>query len=304
MLNDREQAFLKAAREVKSSRLKRWQRHPFRYSAVMVFNKAVFPIWKRGLRVKTRLFNKDAFTTLLPSGTDILLHGMKSHDSEVRLTAFLMRSLSAGDVFVDVGAHYGYYSVLAARWVGTSGKVAAFEATPDSIKLLKANTDQYPQVTVSGTAVSDRVGTVTFWTFAGPADEWNSAISKEDHPGYEAIPLEIPCVTLDLALAEMKLQHVDMVKIDVEGGEPAVVRGMQAILARDHPTIVIEYLFSGMPDNPHDEAVAMLSRMGYGIYAIRADGTLAAVSDAREYMRRAGMQSDNLVFQWPAGTSG
>ena len=157
--------------------------HPFLYPCVLFFNKVIYPLWKKGIRVRARLFTGDPFLTILPSGRDILLHGIKSHESEIRLTGFLLETLRPGDVFVDVGAHYGYYSVLAAGIVGSKGIVRSFEAAPDSIAMLKANTDRLSQVRITGAAVSDHTGAITFWTFPGPTAEWNTTVSDEARGG-------------------------------------------------------------------------------------------------------------------------
>lgn len=276
---------------------------PILYPVVLFFNKIIYPLWKKGIRVRTRLFTGDQYQTILPSGTDILLHGIKSHDSEIRLTEFLLKTLRPGDVFIDVGAHYGYYSVLAARIVGTKGIVRSFEAAPDSIAMLEANTERLSQVRIKSAAVSDHAGEITFWTYPGPKAEWNTTVPAEDRPGREGVPLRVPCITLDEALPELDASSRLIVKVDVEGGEPAVLRGMVNILARYRVTLAMEYLLAEEPDNPHDRAVDQLHRLGYASFAIRPDGTLDPIANARTYMQRRGLQSDNLVFRRSADAS-
>jgi FkbM family methyltransferase len=269
----------------------------------MIFNKIIYPLWKKGIRARARLFTGDPFLTILPSGTDILLHGIKSHDSEIRLTGFLLKTLRPGDVFIDVGAHYGYYTLLAVHIVGPEGHVRAFEAAPDSLALLKANTEGLSQVRVTASAVSDHSGEITFWTFPGPTAEWNTTVAAEDRPGREGVPLRVPCITLDEALTGLDIPEDLMIKVDVEGGEPAVLRGMMNILTRYRVTLAMEYLLAGEPDNPHDRAVDHLHRLGYATFAIRPDGTLDPIANARTYMQRQGLLSDNLVFRRLPGAS-
>ena len=296
-MENHEQAFQAASAIARSARWRRWMAHPFLYPGVLLFNKVIYPLWKKGVRVRTRLFTGDPFQTILPSGTDILLHGIKSHDSEIRLTAFLLRTLRPGDVFIDVGAHYGYYSVLAARVVGSKGIVRSFEAAPDSLAMLKANTEHLSQVRITGAAVSDQAGEITFWTFPGPTAEWNTTVPAGDRTERKGVPMRVPCITLDEALTGLDAPNGLIVKIDVEGGEPAVLRGMVNILARYPVTLAMEYLLAEQPDNPHDRAVDQLHRLGYAAFAIRPDGTLDPIANARAYMQRQGLQSDNLVFR-------
>lgn len=116
-------------------------------------------------------------------------------------------------------------------------------------------------------------------------------------------PLRVPCVTLDEALAGLDVSTRLIVKVDVEGGEPAVLRGMVNILARYRVTVAMEYLLAEQPDNPHDRAVDQLHRLGYATFAIRPDGTLDPIANVRTYMQRRGLRSDNLVFRRSADAS-
>ncbi len=300
-MENHDQAFRAASEMARKTHWRRWMARPLLYPAILFFNKIIYPLWKKGIRVRTRLFTGDPFLTILPSGTDILLHGVKSHDSEIRLTGFLLKTLRPGDVFIDVGAHYGYYTLLAARMVGPGGQVQSFEAAPDSVALLEANTQGLPQVRVTASAVSDHAGEITFWTFPGPTDEWNTTAPAENQSG--GIPLRVPCITLDEALSGLENQKELLVKMDVEGGEPAVLRGMVNILTRYRVTLAMEYLLAGEPDNPHDRAVDHLHRLGYATFAIRPDGTLDPIANARTYMQRQGLLSDNLVFRRLPGAS-
>lgn len=72
----------------------------------------------------------------LPASTDIYLTGGKSHDSEIRLAKFLIKNLNQGDNFVDIGAHYGYFTLLGAHLVGKGGRVF-FEPGKSTYSLLE-----------------------------------------------------------------------------------------------------------------------------------------------------------------------
>ena len=152
---------LKAEQKARSSKLNRLLTSPLRYPMLMGFNKVVYPILKRGISVHAKTFFGIRMKTLLPAGTDILLNGIKSHDSEIRLTKFLTRHLQPGDTFIDVGAHYGYYALL---------------ASAHSFELLKANTVHLKNITVYHNAAGEAPGEIVFYEYPGPLAEYNTII--------------------------------------------------------------------------------------------------------------------------------
>jgi hypothetical protein len=142
-LEDNWKSLLQSEQRAKAPKWQRLIRSPFWYPLSMIFNKIIYPLTKKEWRKKVNTFFGIPMTTALPSGTDILLNGIKSHDSEIRLSKFLTRHLKPGEIFIDVGAHHGYYSLLASSLVGEDGKVHSIEASQHSFNLLQYNTIQY-----------------------------------------------------------------------------------------------------------------------------------------------------------------
>ena len=134
-----------------------------------------------------------------------------------------------GMVVVDIGAHIGIYTLYALRQLGGDGKIFSFEPTPRTFALLRDNV-QVNGFLESGVvrfvqrAVSDRGGRAVFTTYGGNSGH-NSLFAGEA----EGEQIEVETVTLDEALAQEA--RVDVVKIDAEGAEPMIVRGMARILA-------------------------------------------------------------------------
>jgi len=151
--------------------------------------------------------------------------------SEPDLAAFLTRTIRPGHVFVDVGAHAGEYTLLAAALGAT---VHAFEANPALAGLVRANAARngLPGVTVHACAASDRDGEVRFLVRRDPA--LSSVGSGRQGDGAE---VAARAVRLD----GLGLPRVDVMKIDVEGAELAALRGAERLLERDAPVVVFEY---------------------------------------------------------------
>ncbi len=154
-------------------------------------------------------------------------------------TSLLLSLLQAGDVFVDVGANIGYFTVLAASVVGRGGAVFAFEPDPDNFSLLQASAE------LNG--LHHRVTAVE----AGlAADAGNGRLYlSEDNLGDHQIyatgdgrgSLAINLYNGSQYLAE-KLQRLDLLKVDTQGSEYQVMAGLLPLLQRLPyvPRIIIE----------------------------------------------------------------
>jgi FkbM family methyltransferase len=149
-------------------------------------------------------------------------------------TSLFQQAIHPGDVVVDVGANIGYYTLLAARAVGPTGHVYAVEPDPANFALLERN------VTHNGYA--DRVTLVQAAAGAEPGEAalYRSADNHGDHrlfavPDREALRVDV--VRVDDVVAG----PADVVKVDVQGFEPAVLAGMQELLAASpHLTLFTE----------------------------------------------------------------
>lgn len=162
---------------------------------------------------------------------------------EYWLTEFIWRNLRPGEVALDVGANHGYYTLLMADLVGPAGRVHAFEPNPRLLDLLGrsvALNGFWDVVRQHGAAVAAAAGPPM--TFA--ATEREPKNGRLLMPGEEAAAetgatlTEVPVVCLDDAVPGA----VDFVKIDVEGAEELVWRGMQGLVARSPGIrIVLEF---------------------------------------------------------------
>jgi FkbM family methyltransferase len=266
----------------------------------MGYNKILYPLIKRGVFADAKTFFGIHFRTLLPSGTDILLNGIKSHDSEIRLTKYLTRHLLEGDTFIDVGAHYGYYALLASVMTGRSGHVYAIEASAQSFAILRVNTHTHPNILIYHNAAGDEPGEVVFYEYPGPLAEYNTIVkgAYDDKPWLKKVKQiinRVQMVVLDDLITANQIRKA-IIKIDVEGGELSVIKGLASSLDQNDLTIVMEYLISEDLSSPHHLAVGMLIEHGYQAHAIDREGNLVKVVVIDQYIKDAGLDSDNLVF--------
>lgn len=151
----------------------------------------------------------------------------------------LAGALRPGDTVLDVGANVGFLTVIAARLVGAGGRVVAFEPVPDNARQIRRNAklNRLGNIEVVESAVADRTGTATLVLarFAGGA-----ALEGADRPPDACGERTVPVVTLDEWCAGASVPAPALVKIDVEGAELAVLRGMAGLLAGPRPALLIE----------------------------------------------------------------
>jgi FkbM family methyltransferase len=144
---------------------------------------------------------------------------------------WLQRVLRPGDCFLDVGANVGYYSLLASRLVGRAGRVIAFEPLPRNLTFLKRHLrmNGARNTILWEAAVSDAEGTMRF------AEGTNPSGGKLAENGR----LQVRTVTLDSLWQRGLFPTPQVIKIDVEGAEAAVLRGAARLLAHARPVVLL-----------------------------------------------------------------
>lgn len=156
---------------------------------------------------------------------------------EEETTRLFKEVINAGACVVDVGAHVGYYTLLAAKRAGPAGKVFAFEPDPANYSLLEKNIslNDYHNVVAMNEAVSNHEGISTL--FRTSLDNGRHSTYNHGLPGNENI--ETKSTTMDAFLGQQGWPRVDLVKIDVEGAERDVLEGMGQLLQRTDPLKLI-----------------------------------------------------------------
>jgi len=182
---------------------------------------------------------------------------------EPNLTAWIADSLTAGDVFVDVGANVGYFSLLAASAVGTSVRVVALEPAPSTFRALQANLARNGATNVRAVnaAAYDKEGTLPIFT-----------VPTEEHAGGATIvkaigPREADVAARPLAdiLTASEIARARIIKIDVEGAEVAAVRGLLPALTAAPPGLEIVVELTAATEG---DVRAMLEPLGFNAYVL------------------------------------
>ena len=167
----------------------------------------------------------------------------------------LAENLRTGDVFFDIGANVGFFSLLAARIVGPTGKVHSFEPVPANAAAIRRNAslNSFSHIQVHETAVGEEKGEIELILTRHPG----GASIIQDTPSPDITGrTRVSLVRIDDLIAEGKIPVPTFVKIDVEGAEPAVLRGMEHTCRKHHPGLICEL---------DDESVEAVQRTVAGV---------------------------------------
>lgn len=283
-----------------ASKLKKMLKHPYKYLHAILFRELIYKRKKEEKQVTAETFFDTEMHLLLPSSTDIYLTGGKTHDSEIRLARFLINHLEPGDDFVDVGAHYGYFTMLSSKIVGDQGKVLSFEASPTTYKILQKNTASVININSLNLAVSDETADLAFYEFPNLYSEYNTLDVKQFQnetwfAQYQPKKINVKSIILDdyLSIKDVKPK---IIKIDVEGAELKVIKGLKHYLSQHAPLIVMEYLSNERGNSEHQAAEQQLNGLGYHSYLINDAGNLEQQENIAQYLSEKKLESDNIVF--------
>jgi FkbM family methyltransferase len=162
----------------------------------------------------------------------------KTH--EPLTTKLLSKEIKKGMTCLDVGGNIGYYTLLESRIIGNSGKVIAIEPSPQNFQHLQKNLEleNAKNVESFNFAAGDKNGEVNFLVYK----ESNGSFTipdgeKTDLPGDI---IKVPAKTIDTFLNEISVDHVDFVRMDVEGYESHILQGMEETIKKSKPMFQIE----------------------------------------------------------------
>lgn len=149
-----------------------------------------------------------------------------------------------GDWVLDIGANVGYYALKLSELVGASGRVFAFEPISRTVEVLSHNSRYavHDNITIIQAAAWDQPGILSFIVDLAPSGlpDYFTARSTSEGGNFSAFATTIDSLALP--------HRVSLAKIDVEGAERLVLRGMEALLRRDQPVLIVEGHESSLAD--------------------------------------------------------
>ena len=176
---------------------------------------------------------------------------MYLHCYEIEVASVINRVLKKGDVFVDVGANIGYLAAYAAGVVGTSGQVHAFEPVPEYFERLRSVSDENPDydIKVHQCAVGEQSGDEEIAVTSRRNIGFNTMVPGIIGSERTSYSVSVPVVRLDDYISKNISRNITLVKIDVEGFESLVLKGLSSYFpnADPLPVIVCEIIANTYP---------------------------------------------------------
>jgi len=200
---------------------------------------------------------------------------------EPRVTSIFCSLIKEGDIVVDAGASIGYYTLLAAKRVGKNGYVYAFEPYPPSFKRLMENIklNNWKNVHAYQLALSDSTKEEKFYVSKSGVVSGSSFALRRD-----SICITVKAKPLD----DIIKANIDLVKIDVEGAELEVLKGMEKTLAKGKAKIICEVHPKDISLLGYDisEITNLLRKHGYKIYLIDEERGLIPMNNLSASLAR------------------
>lgn len=198
---------------------------------------------------------------------------------------FLWRFLKPGMTFFDVGAFHGMFSMIAGMKFSGNGKVVAFEPSARERRRfeLHRRMNGLAPMRLEPCAVSDETGHATFFTIEKGYTSMNSLRPPPtDHP---VVPVVVDKISLDAYMTQSKIHDIDLLKIDVEGGELEAFRGARGMLNGIRPIVICEVLDGVASPWGYEarETVHFLREEGYEWFDFCEDGTLRPHAPTEAY---------------------
>jgi len=204
---------------------------------------------------------------------------------EKTITEYAKNTIKKNDWVIDIGANIGYYAIIFADWVGTQGKVFAFEPEPSNFKILKKNIhhNNFENIFAENLAVAEKEKKTKLYLSKKASGQhkiyYTPALSKKF--------ISIDCCSLDEYFTKNKydIDKISFVKIDVEGSEFGVLKGMKSILENKNLEIVFEFDPNQIRDygiNP-SEILKFLSDYNFHFSIINnRENTIKPITDTKK----------------------
>jgi FkbM family methyltransferase len=244
------------------------------------------PIRKRflalPLKVTIQDFDKDLKIEVDVSdemGGRIFWYGAYNRD----LFALLRRQLTRGMVFFDVGANIGEVTIFAAKHVGPTGRVVAFEPNPDVAVSLERNVaiNGFEHVKVVRAGLFEEETTMPIYTPLGRSSGLTTLYPRGD---LFTLVRTVKLITLDDFVACHGIPQLDGIKIDVEGAEIAVLKGASKTIQKYRPWIIVEVQqeTAGAAGYRTEDILRLIHNWGYSFMLIGRHGQLFPTNDLKK----------------------
>ena len=233
--------------------------------------------WKHfDIKNFSKKFNKVFFTvnTQASSADKSYIRQLFFDCYQLDVLKIIKKYLKLGDTFIDVGANIGYFTAIGASLVGKTGEVHAFEPVPKVFKNLTRIKDRNPnyKIILNNCAVGDFVGTAPIMIAPSDTGGGSSMIQEMTEKDLFKKGTNVSVVRLDRYIKKNKINNISLIKIDVEGYEFSVLKGLEKFFknSKNRPIIVCEIATKAYStsEQTRSQLIAYMEKYGYRAYNI------------------------------------
>lgn len=226
---------------------------------------------------------------LIPNDAGISSELMMFKSHEPITTKLFSKELYEGMTCLDVGSNIGYYVLLESRLVGDTGRIISIEPSPTNFKYLEKNLalQNNHNVECYNFAAGDKEGKVRFFV-NNKSNGCKVLREGQVHPHEDlGTIIEVPVRTLDNLVDELELSRLDLIRMDVEGYELHILKGMKQILKKFQPQIQLELHKRQLGIDGTKEFFEIIQELGYDVqYYIPRDldiPIIGSINDVKKY---------------------
>jgi FkbM family methyltransferase len=218
-------------------------------------------------QVEVDTFFGGRMTVVLPEAVSTVIWRNSAFEADVCM--YLMNVLRPGDTFMDIGGHFGFFSMLGQHLVGKTGRTITFEPMPATRSMLTANLakavrDHKPVIIPA--AAGAQKGEIEFKDLGLAMSAYATSGTQRTSGSTVQQMVKVPLETLDNVAAEQKLQSLRLIKIDAENAELEVLKGAVKTIDRLRPAIIVEVGDVDAQDTHSSDVVKFLKERNYNAY--------------------------------------
>ncbi|MEK0185104.1 FkbM family methyltransferase [Microcoleus anatoxicus] len=190
---------------------------------------------------------------------------ISTQNYEPHVTNAILKHLKGGDVFLDIGANIGYFTLLAASIVKDFGQVISFEPNPQNLQLIYSSIveNQFDNITIYPFAASNFRQILTLATGGSNGTVFDASLFQAENCYF------VPSMVVDELLQHE--QQINVIKMDIEGHEPSAIRGMDLLIRKHKPIIFTEFhpwCIRFYNKTEPQEYLEQLTQYGYRLFII------------------------------------
>ncbi len=262
--------FEKASLLSKGTRIQKLKKVPIKQLFLKILKFIALRL-KKPIRINAKTFWGEDMIVVFPEKVSLSIYPYGLFEEDV--TRMILEHVKPGMTFLDIGAHFGFNTLLASAIVGNAGQVHSFEPTPSTFEMLRLNTKNRKNIYINNMAVFSTQKTISFNDYGLIFSAFNSIypprLRESALKTMEVKNYEIRAISVDEYIDSNKIAP-DFIKIDAESAEYDILCGMETTLSHLRPIIVLEV---GDIDSSNivrtKDVISYLANKGYQPYEVK-----------------------------------